>query len=82
MAGKTLSSDDDFASNAPVRIIIAKIMFAVKIGDASLYSWLHETLFLSWLSPYNASLGFALFHVSINMLVAWILYKKNIFIKV
>ena len=62
--------------------IIAKIMFAVKIGDISLYTWIYQNVFATWLSPHNASLSFALMHVSVNLLVAWILYKKKIFIKV
>ncbi len=62
--------------------MITKIMFAIKISGSPAYSWIHENLFLSWLSPHNASLAFALMHVGINLLVAWILYKKKIFVKV
>ena len=62
--------------------LIAKIFYAIKIGDGSLYSWLYQNIFLSWLSPHNASLGFALMIVAINTGVAWFLYQRKIFIKV
>lgn len=62
--------------------VIVKIMFAVKISGGSLYGWIHQHFFLSWLSPHNASLGFALMHVMVNLLVAWILFRRKIFVKV
>jgi predicted acyltransferase len=62
--------------------VIVKTMFAIKIDGGSTYGWIYKNVFLSWLSPYNASLAFALMHVSINLLVAWVLYKKQVFIKV
>jgi len=62
--------------------IIAIILSAIPVGSGSAYSWIYENIFHSWLGAYNASLGFALSIVLINLFVAWILYKKNIFIKV
>ena len=62
--------------------VIVKIMFAIKIGGDASYTWIYDNVFASWLSPVNASLAFALMHVGINLLVAWILFKKRIFIKV
>jgi predicted acyltransferase len=52
-------------------------------GEAlSLYTWLYETLFASWLSPLNASLAFALVYTLIWMVPLCIMYKRKIFIKV
>ncbi|MEZ4953667.1 MAG: hypothetical protein R2825_08825 [Saprospiraceae bacterium] len=62
--------------------LISKIMWAISVGDGSLYSWVYQNIFLTWLSPKNASLAFALMMVSMNLLVAWILYKRKIFVKV
>ncbi len=62
--------------------VIVKIMFAINIDGGTTYSWIYKNAFLSWLSPNNASLAFALMHVGINLLVAWVLYKRKIFIKV
>ena len=62
--------------------VIVKIMLAIKIDGSSSYAWIYNNIFLSWLSPKNASLAFALMHVGINLFVAWVLYKKKVFIKV
>jgi predicted acyltransferase len=43
---------------------------------------IHQTLFASWLSPKNASLGFALLTVLFWFGVLSILYRKKIFLKV
>ena len=53
-------------------------------GDAggSLKTWLHETLFASWLEPMNASLAFALAYVALWMALMWALYRKGIVLKV
>ncbi len=45
-------------------------------------TWLHENLFLSWLSPKGASLGYAILNVLILLSVAWWMYVKKIFVKV
>lgn len=44
--------------------------------------WLYENAFASWLSPVNASLGWAIVYVLLFLGITWILYKKKIFIKV
>lgn len=57
----------------------------IKVGDGAgatidgytaLYRW-----FLSGLSPVNASLAFALLHVALFWLLAWVLYRRNVLIK-
>lgn len=48
----------------------------------SLQSFLYKTLFESWITPINASFFYALSYLVIWFLVAWIMYRKKIFIKV
>lgn len=48
----------------------------------SLQTWLYEHLFLSWLAPLNASLGYALGYVLLWLGLMTILYRRRIFIKV
>jgi predicted acyltransferase len=50
--------------------------------NVGLISYLYNSLFTWWLSPFNASLAWALFNVVIWLGVLWILYSKKIFIKV
>ncbi|HEX6589092.1 MAG TPA: heparan-alpha-glucosaminide N-acetyltransferase domain-containing protein [Longimicrobiales bacterium] len=51
-------------------------------ADGSLKSWLHDTLFASWLRPVDASLAFALAYVALWMALMWGLYRKGIVLKV
>lgn len=46
------------------------------------YSWLYHQIFEPLAGPLNGSLLFALAHVCFFWLIAWILYRKKIFIKV
>ncbi|HEX8115747.1 MAG TPA: DUF5009 domain-containing protein [Pyrinomonadaceae bacterium] len=48
----------------------------------SLHGLIFNNLFLSWASPVNASLAFAVCFVLFWLGVMWLLYRKNIFIKV
>jgi predicted acyltransferase len=47
-----------------------------------LQAWLYETFFASWLSPVNASLAFALAFVLFWYGILYVLYRKNIILKV
>lgn len=51
-------------------------------GDVGVKTWVFDNLFASWLSPINASLGFALTFVLFWMLVMWGFYRRGIFVKV
>lgn len=67
--------------------LIAKIMIYTKwetaTGDTqSIHGWLMDNIFNALFSPYNASLGFALFNVAILFGLGWVLYQRKIFIKV
>lgn len=45
-------------------------------------TWLYEHLFATWLTPINASLGFAIAYVLLWLGLMTILYRRKIFIKV
>ena len=47
-----------------------------------LQAWLYNTLFASWLAPINASLAFALAFVLFWYGILYVLYKRNIILKV
>jgi predicted acyltransferase len=50
--------------------------------DITLQQWIFNNLFLSWASPINASLAFAITFILFWLFLMWLLYRKNIFIKV
>ncbi|MHB1688603.1 MAG: acyltransferase family protein [Ignavibacteriaceae bacterium] len=50
--------------------------------NTSLMNYLYTSLFTWWLSPINASLAWAILNILFWLGILWILYKKNIFIKV
>ncbi len=67
--------------------ILAKLAFTIRWetadgGTETVQGWIYEHFFQSWLSPYNASLGYALLNVLVCFLAVWLLYRKRIYIKV
>lgn len=62
--------------------LMASLLGEIKIGEASLGSWIYERLFASWASPVNASLAFAIAFVLVWLGLMWILYRRRIFLKV
>lgn len=67
--------------------VIAKLAYLISWETASgdtqtVKGWIYDNFFLSWLSPYNASLDYALLNVLVVLAVVWVLYRKRIFIKV
>jgi len=46
----------------------------------SLWDWTYWNMFASWLPPVLASLVVSLLYVGLFMSVAWIMYKRKIFI--
>ena len=62
---------------------LALISWTTAAGDTiSLKSWIFNTFFLSWLSPINASLLFAIAFIAVFYLLVYVMYQKKIFIKV
>ena len=67
--------------------LLAKILIRSKVVieegmEISLWSYLYQNLYASWLSPYNASLLFAITLVSFFLVLLRWMYKKKIFVKV
>lgn len=51
-------------------------------GRVVLRSWLYHNLFTGWASPYNASLLYGIAYVLVLYLLAWVLYRRQWFIRV
>ena len=67
--------------------LMAKLMGLIKMprpdgSRIALKTWIYDNLFLSWASPYPASLSFAIAFVLLWLGLMWILYKRKIFIKI
>jgi predicted acyltransferase len=68
--------------------LFAKLLIAIKWGGfdteppVSLRAWLYDTLFVPYFSAHPASLAFALFNVGVIFFLTWLLYRKQIFLKV
>lgn len=66
--------------------VVGRLLYLIKWPDGdgviTLKGWLMDNLFLSWLSPLNASLAFALGFVFLSYLAMHYLYIKHIFIKI
>jgi predicted acyltransferase len=54
----------------------------IKVGGEPIGSWIFTHLFASWASPINASLAMGICFVLVCLGLMWILYRKNIFLKV
>jgi predicted acyltransferase len=65
---------------------ICRLMYKITfhVGDKTLciQEWLYQFIFAPYLSPVNASLGYALFFVVLMLGITTIFYKKGIFLKV
>jgi predicted acyltransferase len=67
--------------------ICAKLLGIIKLPGVdgkpvALHTVIFKNLFLSWASPVNASLAFAVCFVLVWLGLMWLLYRRNIFIKV
>jgi predicted acyltransferase len=61
---------------------ILSIEFAGAEGTRTGQSWIYERLFVPWAGTYNGSLAFAIAHVLFWYVIAELLYRKRIFVKV
>ena len=52
------------------------------MGLVHVQGWIFRTLFLSWASPINASLFYAIAFILLWLFLMWLLYRKRIFIRV
>ncbi len=68
--------------------IVVNLLIAIQVvapdgtSRVSLQGWVYENGFKSVLSDYNASLAYAIANVLFFWGIAWVLYKRKIFIKV
>jgi predicted acyltransferase len=51
-------------------------------GTTSLQSWIFSNFFLSWATPINASLAYAIAFILFWLFLMWLLYRKKIFLRV
>ena len=62
---------------------IAKVMGMIKIEDTSLHGWLYENIYVhGFMDPKMSSMLYGLTVVAFYCLLAYVLYKRKIFIKV
>jgi len=69
-------------SGVLARLIYSIIKVNYQGQPTMLETAIYKSVFLSWLSPVNASLAFALTFVAFWYGVLYVLYKRNIFVKV
>ncbi|MDQ3634888.1 MAG: DUF5009 domain-containing protein [Acidobacteriota bacterium] len=62
--------------------IMAKCMYLIKVGENTLQGWIFDNIFLQIASPINASLLYAVSFILFWLFLMWLLYRKNIYIKV
>jgi len=67
--------------------LMVRIMGLIKMptghgGTTSLQGWVFQHLFLSWASPVNASLAYAIAFILFWLFLMWLLYRKRILIRV
>ena len=67
--------------------VMARLLGLIKVpkGDGTTYalqSYIYGHAFASWLSPNRASLAFAISFILFWLFLMWLLYRKNIIIKV
>lgn len=75
-----------FGTNAILAFALSSVITTltdrIHVGQLTLHHWAHEHLFLTWLSPVNSSLGYAVAIVLLNMAILYPLYQKRIFLKI
>lgn len=67
--------------------IMARILGFVRVAgpegkDISLQQWVFSNFFLSWATPINASLAYAVTFILFWLFLMWLLYRRRMFIKV
>ncbi len=62
--------------------LVASLIATVPFGDTTLKGAIYASLFAPWASAANASLAFAVAYVAVWLGVAWLLYRRRIFLKI
>ncbi len=63
-------------------IILVITYLGIHIEGMTMYAWLYKKVFVVIAGNLNGSFLFALFHVAFWGFIAWIMYRKKIFIKI
>ena len=71
-----------FVGTGMMAILMGRIKLPWGSAQISLQGWIFHKLFLSWASPINASLAFAIVFILLWLGLMWILYSRKMFIKV
>ena len=72
-----------FVGTGVMARLMGLIKFTLPDGTRiSLQGWVYQNLFLTWVSPINASLAYAIVFVLFWLGLMWILYRRKIIIKV
>jgi predicted acyltransferase len=69
-------------SGLMARLIYSVLKVSYEGKEVSLQSAIFRSVYAPWLSPVNASLAFALSFVLFWLAVLWVLYRRNIILKV
>jgi predicted acyltransferase len=64
------------------RLLYTLILVPHRGGKTTLQTAIYQSAYASWLDPRNASLLFALTYVLLWLAIMWVLYRRNIFLKV
>lgn len=48
----------------------------------SLHEWIYSSVFVSWQSPLNASLAYAIAYVGVMYLLGWVMWKRKLVVRV
>ncbi|MEP7149384.1 MAG: DUF5009 domain-containing protein [Acidobacteriota bacterium] len=68
--------------------IMARLLGMIRLAgpeegkDITLQQWIFNNAFLSWASPINASLGYAICFILFWLFLMWLLYRRRVLIKV
>jgi predicted acyltransferase len=67
--------------------IMARLLGMIRVAgsegkDITLQQWIFSNAFLSWASPINASLAYAICFILLWLFLMWLLYRKQLYIKV
>ena len=68
--------------------IMARLLGMIRVAgpeegkDITLQQWIFNNAFLSWASPINASLAYAICFILFWLFLMWLLYRKSIYVKV
>lgn len=63
-------------------ILLVNVLLLVQVNGQSVYSWLYQNVFSNTFGPYLGSFLFAVSYTTICWLVAYIMDKKKVYVKV